>query len=213
MSNITKIYEINEVDEDKELHAVVHEYLQINRLEDPDFLLIKPEKKESIGIEEVKELRKWIYTRPYLKKIKLLVILKGDVLTHEAQNSILKITEEPPTFSQIVIFVTNHRNLLQTLVSRSDIISKKKDSENIVSDEVKTFISSDLSSKFKLMEALSKKTKKDIHNFIDNLIFYLKSKNAFSIIQKMIKLKEAIESNVNKKLVLDNIVILSKDLN
>jgi DNA polymerase-3 subunit delta' len=71
-----------------------------------------------IGIDLMRELKRFLWQKPVISSRRLAVINNADYLTPEAQNSILKIAEEPPA-SAVLILITNHlENLMPTLLSR-----------------------------------------------------------------------------------------------
>lgn len=92
---------------------------------DPDFVSVSPDlsKEESkIYIEDVRKLKSFFYLRPYFGPYKFALINDAHCLTSEASNALLKILEEPPSFS-IIILVTSLLKLLPaTLVSRCEPI-------------------------------------------------------------------------------------------
>lgn len=206
LSNITKIIE-SFFKEFENIRKEIITSFSFDKSENhPDLVIIKTEEKQSIGIEQVKNLRSWAYNRPYIASNKLIIIENADLLTNEAQNSILKITEEPPEFTHIYLLVENHKNLLPTLISRSEIINKKGNFES--EGRVEEFMKLSTLGRFNFVDTLSKEDKKKIQLFIDELIFLLRKERKFEIIEKLLFLKDSIEKNVNKKLVLDNLVLL-----
>jgi DNA polymerase-3 subunit delta' len=128
MNNITKIIEIDDIysfEGQKNIVEQMCTHLGFVTIENhPDILNISKEEKNSIGIKEIQHLTKWISTKPYNHTSKVVFISHGDLLTHEAQNSLLKITEEPPPYANIFILVNSHKNLLETIVSRSEVLNK-----------------------------------------------------------------------------------------
>lgn len=86
-----------------------------------DTTIIKPT-GASISIEEVRALKKQIYQRPVSLSYKLVIIKDADQLTHEAQNALLKILEEPPAHAIIVLTTNSQKNLLPTVVSRLTLL-------------------------------------------------------------------------------------------
>ena len=70
------------------------------------------------GIEEMRSLQSFLWRKPIFSKRRLAVLNDADNLTLEAQNAILKIVEEPPEHSLIILVVRNAENLLPALQSR-----------------------------------------------------------------------------------------------
>lgn len=83
----------------------------------PDLLLVEPE-KDSIGIQKVRALQKFLQRKPYSSPIKTAVITQAEKLTLPAQNALLKTLEEPPDNSQIILLCPAESELLPTVVSR-----------------------------------------------------------------------------------------------
>ncbi len=82
-------------------------------------LVISPNKKGSIGIDSIRNLKEFLWQKTSSEKQTRVVIIKGaENLTAEAQNSALKIVEEPPSSSLIVFIANNENNLLPALNSR-----------------------------------------------------------------------------------------------
>jgi len=73
---------------------------------------------ESIGIDEIRNLKHFLYSKP-VNSLKRIAIIDGaDKLTNQAQNAILKISEEPPETGLIIMVLENTDSLLPTLQSR-----------------------------------------------------------------------------------------------
>jgi len=204
--NITTIIEISEDRFDLFSEKIIN-FLGLSLSgNNPDIIIIKPQKKQSIGIEEVRNLRNWAFTKPFQSQKKLILIQSADLLTIPAQNAILKITEEPPVFTFIFLLTENHLNLTQTIISRADL-KKIKSEQKKISPEVESFLNSDQIGKFKIIDKKSKQTNRQINKFIDSIILHLRNSGGLKKIDELLKLKSFLKQNVNKKLVLDNLVL------
>jgi len=73
---------------------------------------------ENKGVEFAREIIKLAFRKPYNSKILTLILLNAEYLTLEAQNTLLKILEEPPKETQIILTAKNKNRLLPTVVSR-----------------------------------------------------------------------------------------------
>lgn len=89
-----------------------------------DFLEIEPE-GTSISIDQIRELKKTIFQKPLAATHKIVVIKHAQQLTREAQNSILKILEEPPEATVIIMTANTTANLLPTVISRVVTVSSQ----------------------------------------------------------------------------------------
>lgn len=82
------------------------------------YRVVKDPEEKNIGIEKMREMRERIYLAPSISRRNIAVIYDAHTLSAEAQNSILKVLEEPPK-SAIIILVTDFTDsLLPTLRSR-----------------------------------------------------------------------------------------------
>ena len=78
--------------------------------------------KENIGIDTVRDIKKFLQNKPYENTHKIIFINSSHLLTPQAQNSLLKTLEEPPDNSLIFLITTNIDKLLPTVISRCQII-------------------------------------------------------------------------------------------
>jgi DNA polymerase-3 subunit delta' len=110
-------------------HLAQHLLAQVLELKDsalishPYYALISSE-KDSISIDAIRELQhfmqlKTIGTKPLRRGI---IIEHADTLTTEAQNAFLKLLEEPPADTVIVLTASNQLALLPTIRSRIQAI-------------------------------------------------------------------------------------------
>jgi len=91
------------------------------------------------GIEEMRQLKSFLWQKPVISSKRLVIINDAENLTPQAQNAILKITEEPPENSVLILAVSQPENLLPALLSRLQKIyfGRLPDSEmeKIISDK------------------------------------------------------------------------------
>ncbi len=93
------------------------------------------ETEKALGILEIRLLQKRVFLKP-IKSEKKAVILEVFLgMTLEAQNSFLKLLEEPPNNTIIIMLTEETDFLLPTVLSRCNILNlkivKKLDGENI----------------------------------------------------------------------------------
>ena len=82
------------------------------------FVISSKTESESLGIDEIRDLKHFLYSKP-VNSVKRMAIIDGaDRLTNQAQNAILKISEEPPETGLIIMVLENPDSLLPTLQSR-----------------------------------------------------------------------------------------------
>lgn len=83
----------------------------------PDVQEIGPE-GQVIKVEHVREMRQLAYLRPMTGKKRVFIITEAERLTDESANTLLKILEEPPFFSQFILVTSNLHLILSTIKSR-----------------------------------------------------------------------------------------------
>ncbi len=85
----------------------------------PDVVELVPlEKKERIGIDQVREVVRLAQFSPVQAMRKVCVIPRAEALTPEAANALLRILEEPPRDIAFVLLAEHPHDLLPTIVSR-----------------------------------------------------------------------------------------------
>ncbi|MEK7089519.1 MAG: AAA family ATPase [Patescibacteria group bacterium] len=74
--------------------------------------------KGNIGIDEVRDIKRFLWQTPFVSTKRIVIIDGAEALTPEAQGAMLKIVEEPPVHG-LIIFVTHDPSaILPKLVSR-----------------------------------------------------------------------------------------------
>ncbi len=95
------------------------EKLQLNNT--PRALIIRPNKNGNISIDEIRNA--WQYSKVSGSKgvdqTKLVVINEAHRLTPEAQNSLLKLLEEPPEYLSFILSAPTAKAVLTTIDSRT----------------------------------------------------------------------------------------------
>ncbi|MDE2025028.1 MAG: hypothetical protein KGJ07_00880, partial [Patescibacteria group bacterium] len=76
----------------------------------------------SLGIDDVREIQKKALFKPLKSSEKAIIIYDAHLATTEAQNALLKLLEEPPTNTRIILTASSIRPFLPTVLSRCKII-------------------------------------------------------------------------------------------
>jgi DNA polymerase-3 subunit delta' len=197
----------------------------------PDIHLLNPEDKNSIGIEEVKELQQSMRFKPFQEGVQAGIILNAQKLTHQAQNSMLKSLEDSSDTSVYILCVDNEKNLLSTIRSRGVILYPKRENkeeelpteESDIENVMETFF--DLSSveQFNIIEEYSE-NKENSLIFINRLEDILReqleldikngnissSQRNLEFLKVVEKSREKISSNCNRKLTLEAMIMQLK---
>lgn len=72
-----------------------------------------------VTIEQVRNFKKFLSLRPYQGQYKIAILDDAHSMGSEAANALLKILEEPPAHSLIILVTSQPRLLLPTVVSRT----------------------------------------------------------------------------------------------
>lgn len=85
----------------------------------PDLHLIDGTIASSVGIDEVRTLIKKLQFHPYEAPVQIGMIIMANMLTEEAQNSLLKTLEEPTEETRFILTTPHEKFLLPTIRSRA----------------------------------------------------------------------------------------------
>jgi DNA polymerase-3 subunit delta' len=80
--------------------------------------IIIPNQEGSIGIDESRAIKEFVYQKPALSKYRMVIVDEAERLTDAAQDALLKIAEEPPESSLLILIVREPELLSATLRSR-----------------------------------------------------------------------------------------------
>lgn len=89
----------------------------INKKNFPDVIEIEPE-RDNIKIEQMRMMKQIAFLKPMSGRKRFFIVNKAEKMKDEAANSLLKVLEEPPSFSHIILITHNPYLLLPTIKSR-----------------------------------------------------------------------------------------------
>jgi len=85
----------------------------------PDVMEIETaEDKAGVAIEQIRLLKHLAYLRPMAGRKRVFIVSAAEEMSEAAENSVLKVLEEPPLFSHIILVTASPFLLLPTIVSR-----------------------------------------------------------------------------------------------
>ncbi|MGB9911048.1 MAG: hypothetical protein ACPLKP_00340 [Microgenomates group bacterium] len=182
----------------------------------PDLFFVKGE-ENSIQIETIREIKKWLTLKPYFGKGKVVIIQNGEKLTLPAQNALLKTLEEPPSNTLIIITTQMPELILPTILSRCQIIRISQEKEIIFSEnlfpQIINIRKMRVGERLKMGESYAQK-KENAELFLTQLLFYFKNlllTNPSLILARNINLTlktiKLIKQNVNPLLATGNLLI------
>ncbi len=126
-------------DKDKRL-AYARDYCTKLSIDPFDITLIERDIEtkgaHSIGIEDVKNMQKKIFLKPFKSKTKAIVIEESHLLTNEAQNALLKVLEEPPMHTILLLTADTKEAFLPTIISRCKVIELEEEKVAISEKEL-----------------------------------------------------------------------------
>jgi len=88
----------------------------------PDVMVISPE-KNVLKIEQMRAMKQTAYLKPMVGLKRIFIIDQAEKMNEEAANSVLKILEEPPAFTHIILITHNPYLILPTIKSRCQDLS------------------------------------------------------------------------------------------
>jgi len=80
--------------------------------------LIEIDAASNRGIDDIRELREGIRFAPTHLKYKVFIIDESHQLSRDAANALLKVLEEPPSFSVFILATTEAHKMISTISSR-----------------------------------------------------------------------------------------------
>lgn len=170
------------------------EYSDAQFLNNPDILFIdaiNSESGQTIAIEEVRRIKKFIFRSPYVGKYKFIIINDAHLMTTEAQNALLKVLEEPNASSVLILISANSESLLPTIFSRCQEIKFFPHKKEVI-DSILTDVK------------LSKINKEFLAVFVDGRIGLIKQiidKESFDEVEDAVKkIMHLIKADINERL-------------
>lgn len=110
----------------KKRQVYIADFCQSQGIDMLDIAVVEKESVKnlnSIGIEDIKNIHSKIFLKPIKSDTKAVILDDAHLLTTEAQNALLKVLEEPPQNTLIVLSTDSTEQLLPTILSRCQIVS------------------------------------------------------------------------------------------
>ncbi len=109
---------------------------------------------------------------------KKIFVLATRAMTHEAQNALLKVFEEPTPHTHFFVIVPSRSILLPTLLSRFHIVKREAHSVEHLKSEAKKFIKLRYKARLeKVKEFAEEATKSEAKDFLTAILTELRSTN------------------------------------
>ena len=94
------------------------------------------QKTEIISIDDLRDVQEMLLMKPFDANKRVVIIIDAEAMTEEAQNAFLKILEEPPRDTTIILTSSQPERLFSTIRSRCQKITFKRLSR----EEIKAFL-------------------------------------------------------------------------
>lgn len=94
----------------------------------PDMVVVtnqlydKSKKSTDILVDTIRNMKRDVYIKPYAADRKIYIIPKADTMNVFAQNSLLKVLEEPPAYCTMILLAENSNSFLPTILSRAPVL-------------------------------------------------------------------------------------------
>lgn len=94
----------------------------------PDIVIVTNElydsqkKQKNVLVDTIRAMKSDVYIKPFYSERKTYIIPNADSMQQTAQNSLLKVFEEPPEYCTIILIAENANSLLQTIRSRAVLV-------------------------------------------------------------------------------------------
>ncbi len=180
---------------------------------------------ESFTLEDSHFLKEW-HSRLGVGGLSKVCLIATKTINREAEQALLKVIEEPALNTYFFFIIPNTSLLLDTILSRVQVVSLKNKKDVSISKEVENFISFDYKKRFDQIALIIKNNKDEessgklryyANQFINELerIFYnnfkknIKEKNISNILFEIQKSREYLKiPGSSVKMALENLAIM-----
>ena len=178
--------------------------------------------EKAMGIEDVRNIQKAILLKPFRGKTKAVVIDVYDNVTLEAQNALLKILEEPPANTIIVITTAKKELILPTIISRCKVIVLQEKEIKLTEEELLEFhnalsilLNGKIGDKLKIAQDVTR-SKDETAVWLEKMAVFAKNKltqdssnsKYLSFLKELQKAYKAIKNtNVSHRATLENLFL------
>ena len=177
-----------------------------------DELVIEPE--PSIGIDAIRAAQSFLISPPLKSTLKRIIVIDAHTMTVEAQNSMLKMLEEPQSYAQIILLTHSIDSLLPTVQSRCQILHLRIKPEEMSAETV-TLVAklerASISEKIALAQPFAK-SKQEAIELIQQLLLTqqaelasMRSLQQVNRIEALFDALTKLQANSNTRLVLEQL--------
>lgn len=185
----------------------------------PDLIFVSGS-ETNISIGKIRDIQKVLVIKPVGHAFKTAIINHAEKLTVEAQNSFLKILEEPPENTIIILLAENEDLLLPTIISRCRHIRLPNSLAQLTETETKSLRelfqkipAMTLGEKFRLAAEISKDRQAAIV-WLDHLLIICHHQagqqdkiNLPKLTRAIFEAKMKLQANGNVRLTIENLLL------
>lgn len=181
---------------------------------DPDVIVLTDEK--SIKIEHVRQLQQQLSTQPLTEQGRLVILYPANKITRPAQQALLKLVEEPPPRTQMVLVTNSRQDVLPTIQSRCVVTYLQPDGNSANRDDKPSLIAQILElkgtqQKVEFIQSLPSKREELANVLLAELRRPLPqtgdTKRAVRLKQGLLEIVEALQGNVSPSLCLEKWIL------
>lgn len=171
------------------------------------------ESEKSIGIEDVRNMQKTVFLKPLRGNKKVVVIKNAHTATLQAQNALLKLLEEPPP--DTIMILTTHKKelLLPTILSRCSVVEIDREEQKTPADHpILTLSTLSIAKRLHLAQEVGK-TREDALTFLEEAVTatrnaLLTSSHAHRLLRSLQETHTVVETtNVSPRLTLETLLL------
>jgi DNA polymerase III delta prime subunit len=176
--------------------------------------------EKAMGIEDVRNIQGQILLKPFRGRVKAVILDVYENITPEAQNALLKILEEPPANTIIIITAQKKELILPTIISRCKVIALQEKEMELTRNELSKFqddlnilLKGKTGDRLKIAETIAK-NKEDVALWLEKMAIFVKTRfikenydpKYLDFLKELQKTYKTIKStNVSQRVALENL--------
>lgn len=145
----------------------------------PDLLVLQCEEGEQgISIDQIRNIKKFLSLEPYFGNQRIVIIENSEKMKNEASSALLKVLEEPPLKSSLILLTEEKHLILDTILSRvqkidfSRIIQRKDiDKKQGICNTLSSVILAKTSKRFTIIQEM-KESDIDVSLFNQFVLYF-----------------------------------------
>ena len=185
----------------------VAKILEVNA---PDLFVLE---ERPIKINHIREIIRYLSLKPHSSCQKLVIILDIENLTLEAANALLKVLEEPPAHSILILKAGQKEKILPTVSSRCQVINQKTPIKPGLDEDwlkLKELAQKSIKERFDYAaEIIKKEDLLPVLNFWEKELRerLCQNQDVLAILNEICHLRSLLSRNVSLKLHLENLLL------